>query len=282
MFINDEPVGNITPEPGEQQNMINGHEYIDLALPSGKCWATTNYGSETPEGYGSYLEWENNSIISSNWGSGWITPSLDDIRELENNCIWTWGARNGHNGYTITGKNGNSIFLPASGFMMEGQSSAKNVGNWVYYWTSTQSAEMAYIIMSTSSDVWYGEMNTVVTRLPIRPITKDSYSSGSESDFDGEGTEESPYQIKSAADLSTLASIVNSGNSYLGKYFKMTDNIHMNGKNKSRILEDLPCGTQMTVFSTTEDGWTEIEADGWHAWILSQYVTYDGVETAAQ
>jgi uncharacterized protein YgiM (DUF1202 family) len=38
----------------------------------------------------------------------------------------------------------------------------------------------------------------------------------------------------------------------------------------------------MTVFSTTEDGWTEIEADGWHAWILSQYVTYDGVETAAQ
>jgi len=59
-------------------------------------------------------------------------------------------------------------------------------------------------------------------------------------------------------------------------------NIHMNGKNKSRILEDLPCGTQMTVFSTTEDGWTEIEADGWHAWILSQYVTYDGVETAAQ
>ena len=248
MFINDEPVGNITPEPGEQQNMINGHEYIDLALPSGKCWATTNYGSETPEGYGSYLEWENNSIISSNWGSGWITPSLDDIRELENNCIWTWGARNGHNGYTITGKNGNSIFLPASGFMMEGQSSAKNVGNWVYYWTSTQSAEMAYIIMSTSSDVWYGEMNTVVTRLPIRPITKDSYSSGSESDFDGEGTEESPYQIKSAADLSTLASIVNSGNSYLGKYFKMTDNIHMNGK------EFDPIGDLEHPFSGNFDG----------------------------
>lgn len=59
-------------------------------------------------------------------------------------------------------------------------------------------------------------------------------------------------------------------------------NIHMNGKNKSRILEDLPCGTHMTVFSTTEDGWTEIEANGWHAWILSEYVTYDSEETASE
>lgn len=59
-------------------------------------------------------------------------------------------------------------------------------------------------------------------------------------------------------------------------------NIHMNGKSKSRILDDLPCGTTMTVFSTTEDGWTEIEADGWHAWILSKYVTYEGAQTAAQ
>lgn len=59
-------------------------------------------------------------------------------------------------------------------------------------------------------------------------------------------------------------------------------NIHMNGKSKSRILADLPCGAEMTVFSTTEDGWTEIEAGGWHAWILSKYVTYEDLQAAAQ
>lgn len=62
---------------------------------------------------------------------------------------------------------------------------------------------------------------------------------------------------------------------------KATINIHMNGKNRSRILDDLICGTQMTVFSTTEDGWTEIEAGGWRGWILSEYVTYGAATTAS-
>ena len=57
-----------------------------------------------------------------------------------------------------------------------------------------------------------------------------------------------------------------------------TINIHMNGKSKSRILDDVRCGTPMTVFSVTDDGWTEIETDGWHAWVLSQFVTYDDQE----
>ncbi len=62
-----------------------------------------------------------------------------------------------------------------------------------------------------------------------------------------------------------------------------TINIHMNGKSRSRILDDVRCGTQMTVFSVTEDGWTEVETDGWHAWVLSKYVTYDEAEiTTAQ
>ena len=153
-------------------DMLDGHEYVDLGLPSGKCWATTNYGSNTPEGYGTYLVWGNNSIISSNWGPDWMTPSFEDIRELQNYCTWVWNSKNGNNGYTVIGENGKSIFLPACGYMMAGQSSAKKVGQWVYYWTSTKSGEMAKIIMCTSSEVGYGEMNTSLTKLPIRPITK--------------------------------------------------------------------------------------------------------------
>ena len=61
-----------------------------------------------------------------------------------------------------------------------------------------------------------------------------------------------------------------------------TINIHMNGKSKSRILDDVICGTPMTVFTTTEDGWTEVETPGSHARLLSKYVTYDDLEIAAQ
>ena len=178
-------------------NIINGHEYVDLGLASGNLWAKTNYGSNTSEGYGTYLDWGDKDLISSQWGTEWTTPSLEDIRELENSCSWTWDSMNGHYGYLVKGNNGNSIFLPACGYKMMGQSSAKKVGEWVYYWTSTQSGEMASIIMCTSSNVWYGEMNISYTKLPIRPV-----AIGTSSDLRGiklssnENSQENIYDMK--------------------------------------------------------------------------------------
>ena len=42
-----------TPTPGEE----NGHEYVDLGLPSGLKWATCNVGANSPEEYGDYFAW---------------------------------------------------------------------------------------------------------------------------------------------------------------------------------------------------------------------------------
>lgn len=35
----------------------NGHEYVDLGLPSGTLWATMNVGATKPEEYGDYYAW---------------------------------------------------------------------------------------------------------------------------------------------------------------------------------------------------------------------------------
>ena len=35
----------------------NGHEYVDLGLPSGLKWATCNVGATSPEDYGDYFAW---------------------------------------------------------------------------------------------------------------------------------------------------------------------------------------------------------------------------------
>ena len=35
----------------------NGHEYVDLGLPSGTLWATCNVGANKPEEYGDYFAW---------------------------------------------------------------------------------------------------------------------------------------------------------------------------------------------------------------------------------
>ncbi len=42
--------GGDTPTP-------EGHEWVDLGLPSGTLWATCNIGATTPEGYGDYFAW---------------------------------------------------------------------------------------------------------------------------------------------------------------------------------------------------------------------------------
>ena len=36
---------------------INGHEYVDLGLPSGTLWAICNVGAEKPEDFGDYFSW---------------------------------------------------------------------------------------------------------------------------------------------------------------------------------------------------------------------------------
>ena len=36
---------------------VNGHEYVDLGLPSGLKWATCNVGATMPEEYGGYYAW---------------------------------------------------------------------------------------------------------------------------------------------------------------------------------------------------------------------------------
>ena len=41
----------------DQENELNGHEYVDLGLPSGTLWATCNIGAETVEEFGDYFAW---------------------------------------------------------------------------------------------------------------------------------------------------------------------------------------------------------------------------------
>ena len=62
----------------------NGHEYVDLGLPSGTLWATCNVGADTPEGYGDYFAWgETAPKDLYNWstykyakGTSWEDPRL--------------------------------------------------------------------------------------------------------------------------------------------------------------------------------------------------------------
>lgn len=44
-------------EPTSALGTANGHEWVDLGLPSGTLWATCNVGASKPEDYGSHIAW---------------------------------------------------------------------------------------------------------------------------------------------------------------------------------------------------------------------------------
>ena len=142
-------------------------EAIDLGLPSGTKWASCNMGATKPEEYGGYYAWgeteekevydwstykyyQDGSFVSLGsdisgteydvahvkWGRKWCMPTLDDIKELLDNCTSEWTTFNNVNGRKFTSKiNGNSIFLPAAGSRWGGDPNHPVVRG--YYWSST-------------------------------------------------------------------------------------------------------------------------------------------------
>lgn len=152
--------GNNTNASKPVNNIINGHEYVDLGLSV--KWATCNVGASSPEDYGNYYAWgetkaklsydSGNSVTygrnfgdiggdsqydaaTANWGSSWRLPTGLEMRELIDNCTWTWTTQGGKKGYKVTGPNGNSIFLPAAG--SRGGSWLSHAGEAGIYWSST-------------------------------------------------------------------------------------------------------------------------------------------------
>lgn len=145
---------------------------IDLGLSV--KWAACNLGASAPEEYGQYFAWaeisEKNEYTWSKYkycdgssyvmfgdeitkytgktdalqnsddaanvllGDGWRIPTTSELQELIDKCKWTLETVGGHSGYTVTGPNGNSIFLPFAGFKNE--EGFQEGGRGGYYWSA--------------------------------------------------------------------------------------------------------------------------------------------------
>ena len=58
VFIAAFTLGSCSKDDDEvNDSKADGHEYVDLGLPSGTLWATCNVGASKPEEYGSYFAW---------------------------------------------------------------------------------------------------------------------------------------------------------------------------------------------------------------------------------
>ena len=107
--------------------------------------AFTKYCTSSSYGYNGFTD--NKDVLdaeddaaTANWGAGYRMPTYAEFIELNDNCTWAWDSS--HSGYTVTGTNGKSIFLPASGYRIG--SSLDYHGSNGYYWSATLESGLAY------------------------------------------------------------------------------------------------------------------------------------------
>ena len=163
--------------PTKSTGTINGHDYVDLGLPSGLKWATCNVGADAPEKFGGYFAWgeievkkhyslktylhyRNNAFLKGvyknigkdisgtrydvaheKWGGAWRMPTRDEFNELmnENFCTWKWIKSCG---FEVTSRiNGNKIFLPAAGYCKGSSHCYQGVDG--YYWSSVSCLKLS-------------------------------------------------------------------------------------------------------------------------------------------
>ena len=183
-------------------------ESIDLGLSV--KWASWNVGAASPEEYGDYFAWGEtygkSSYSKSNyayydsktktyrdigsnisgtrydaasvrWGDGWRMPTLDEIQELADLCTWAEETVGEVDGNKVTGPNGNSIFIPNTGYWQGSSKYFDNdhfEGNFGYFWSATigsEKNEEAYIM---NCELGHGVVAyrywTRYFGLPVRPV----------------------------------------------------------------------------------------------------------------
>lgn len=137
---------------------ISDEHAVDLGLSV--KWCDTNLGATKESGFGCYFGWSDPSgelkvadikhypsatppqcICNTEYdmalavaGKGWRMPTKKEFDELQNQCKWSWfTTADGVSGCKVTGRNGNSIFLPAAGFRTEETEKSQNMAG--HYWS---------------------------------------------------------------------------------------------------------------------------------------------------
>lgn len=107
-----------------------------------------------------------------NWGDKWRTPTYAEWQELRTQCTWKWTDNyNSTNikGYTVTATNGNTIFLPVTGFGYADQAQQTDEG---YYWSSSLHATPsdAYYVQFSSTTITADNDNLRFYGQSVRPV----------------------------------------------------------------------------------------------------------------
>ena len=107
----------------------NGYWY-----DNGLYYRATNIGSD--------IAGTSYDVARVRMGAPWRMPSVEQMKELINNCSRQWTQQNGVNGILVTGRNGGQVFLPAAGGRRHDE--LYYAGSYGYYWSSSLDPDFDY------------------------------------------------------------------------------------------------------------------------------------------
>lgn len=121
----------------ERKARLKAQGLVDLGLPSGTLWKTSNErGGERDSKF---------TFDEAKRKFGKNLPTKEQFQELIDYCDWTWTEK----GYILVGPNGESFYLPAEGWSwcIEDDYENRRVGEEACYWSSTpyDSTESYYL-----------------------------------------------------------------------------------------------------------------------------------------
>lgn len=180
-------------------DLIQGHKFVDLGLST--MWATCDVGAESPEETGGNYAWGETYVKSNytasnyqyryrtkigssyydlyslygpiggtqrdvayqEWGYQWCMPTPKEIQELIDNCTWKSTTKNGVKGCTVTGPNGNSIFLHQGNYWSDNNILSGSYGS---------SNSVGYYLRLTSNGKCSCEEMAVYLGMNVRPVVR--------------------------------------------------------------------------------------------------------------
>lgn len=157
-------------------SVINNHSYVDLGLSV--KWASCNVFANTNMNVGEFFPWtliydQNSNVVTNNWGKEWRLPTREEFQELIDQCEWSYDSKK--KGFWIEGKNGNKIFLPASGHKYDDNLSSGGA----CYWTSTlykQYSNGAFVLSVYEDYNYKWEAYKANFKFLVRPVLDNNYS----------------------------------------------------------------------------------------------------------
>ena len=186
----------------ESKRITYQGEPVDLGLSV--KWGTCNFGASNKEEYGQYYAWGEldpkityntstylykdidihlylgNEIsgtiydaVAQRYGHGWRMPTYYEVNEVLQKCTITESSVKGVKGIILTGPNGNEIFIPAAGYMLNDYCINDDmiIATWSGTFDCYKSPDgtrnpCAYALFSTTIPL----SSSCVMGLPIRPV----------------------------------------------------------------------------------------------------------------